>query len=71
MERRGSEAGVGIEAGGGGSRVGLEDTGYWAEAEDTSFGREADVCPRKRPAREAHERGTLMRCTHMRCTLLH
>jgi hypothetical protein len=44
LERRGSGAGIGAEAGDGGS---------WAEAEDTGFRAEADACPRERPTREA------------------
>jgi hypothetical protein len=60
--------------------AGLEDTSSWAEVEDIDsetevedigFLAEADACPRERPAREAYERGTFMRCMSIKCTLLH
>jgi hypothetical protein len=44
-----------------------EDTDFWV-AEDTGLGAEADVYPRNRPAREAHERGAFMRCMPVKCT---
>jgi hypothetical protein len=34
LERRGSGVGIGAGQGDGSSRVGLEDIGSWAEAED-------------------------------------
>ena len=53
-----------------GSGAKAEDTGSEAEAEDTAFGADTNACLRERPAREAHERGTFMRCTPVRCTPL-
>jgi len=71
LERRGSGAGAGAGAEAGAGRLwggGTGDTSSRVEAEDTGFGAEAATYPRKRLVREAHEKGTSMRCTPVRCT---
>ena len=59
LERRGSEAGVGTEAGAGGSWAEAEDTGFWG-----GRGHRLRAGGRCMPAKEARERGPRERHVH-------